>query len=433
MDSYIEMMPNDVITIILHNLDIPTTTTFAFTCKQMKSVIELGVPTTTALAFTRKKRKLNNEKIILVETAKDIEEIILIEIAKYNYINILKWISEYMFYYVLDDGQGKLIFSTAVEYGNLEILEWLHINYEYYTKYDTYKYYAGPHSVDNICYMTVVNGHHETLKWLKKNQWTFRNSAYSAAVQGNQLNIMKWLQEECKVPNLCLVQDNATICENLEILKWIIEENQCPIFNYTYLTVIKSGNLEILKWLATIGHERNQSIEKLNSKMSLCGTAAHYGHLNILLWLVDHGCNIPTSICYNAANQGHIHILERICGFGSEPALANCDQYQLMICAAVENNQLDTVKWLAERGHTGNHESCILAARYGLLQMLQLLRQNNCGWNEDVCMAAACRGHLEVLQWAIENGCSYNKIQCHTTAEKYGHEHIVGYLKTLPF
>ena len=56
------------------------------------------------------------------------------------------------------------------------------------------------------------------------------------------------------------------------------------------------------------------------------------------------------------------------------------------------------------RGKTNNPKYRV-RYREGHLEVLQLLRKNDCPWDEWTCREAAEGGHLEVLQWARENGC----------------------------
>jgi hypothetical protein len=48
-----------------------------------------------------------------------------------------------------------------------------------------------------------------------------------------------------------------------------------------------------------------------------------------------------------------------------------------------------------------NEDACVLAASYGHLEVLQLLRSQKppCPWSVIVCVAAAENGHLDVRKW----------------------------------
>ena len=42
------------------------------------------------------------------------------------------------------------------------------------------------------------------------------------------------------------------------------------------------------------------------------------------------------------------------------------------------------------------------------MEVLQLLRENDCPWDASTCHAAALGGHLAVLRWARERNCPWN-------------------------
>lgn len=80
--------------------------------------------------------------------------------------------------------------------------------------------------------------------------------------------------------------------------------------------------------------------------------------------------------------------------------------------ASVWNDQSTEVQY----SKIGEKCSC-KAAKYGQLQALQWLRENECPWNCDTCHAAAEGGHLSCLKWARENGCPWNIVTCMVAAE----------------
>ena len=80
--------------------------------------------------------------------------------------------------------------------------------------------------------------------------------------------------------------------------------------------------------------------------------------------------------------------------------------------AARRYDRLGIMEWACQQGYSAvwgvsyiGPCICHSAARYGQLQALQWLRENECPWNCDTCHAAAEGGHLSCLKWARENGC----------------------------
>ena len=76
------------------------------------------------------------------------------------------------------------------------------------------------------------------------------------------------------------------------------------------------------------------------------------------------------------------------------------------VCAkAARDGHLKVLQWARENGCEWDSDTCSEAARGGHLEVLQWARENGCEWDAYTCRAAAEGGHLEVLQWARENGC----------------------------
>jgi hypothetical protein len=53
----------------------------------------------------------------------------------------------------------------------------------------------------------------------------------------------------------------------------------------------------------------------------------------------------------------------------------------------------------------GGAESCMLAAQYGHLHVLQWLREDGATWDSRVITCAEEHGYNYVIEWARENGC----------------------------
>jgi len=65
---------------------------------------------------------------------------------------------------------------------------------------------------------------------------------------------------------------------------------------------------------------------------------------------------------------------------------------------------LAVLQWAREHGCEWNSNTCSAAAEGGHLEVLQWLREHGCEWNSNTCSAAAEGGHLEVLQNALSSG-----------------------------
>ena len=106
------------------------------------------------------------------------------------------------------------------------------------------------------------------------------------------------------------------------------------------------------------------------------------GHLELLQWARQNGCEWDEDTCKLAAKGGHLEVLQ----------------------------------WAHENGCPWDENTCEYAAYGGHLEVLQWARENGCPWDEKTSAGAAEGGHLEVLQWADENECPWNEDTCEYAA-----------------
>lgn len=97
---------------------------------------------------------------------------------------------------------------------------------------------------------------------------------------------------------------------------------------------------------------------------------------------------------------------------------------------AIEQNSLEIVAYLRDRGHELNVDHSILAAGRGALDILRFLHEHNCPWDATTSSQAAWTGQLACLQYAHEHGCPWNSEVCanaagngHLECLHYSHQH----------
>ena len=79
---------------------------------------------------------------------------------------------------------------------------------------------------------------------------------------------------------------------------------------------------------------------------------------------------------------------------------------------AAENGHLDVLQWLREQGCDWNEGTCGGAAAGGHLDVLRWAVENGAPWVPGNCRVAAYHGQLEALQWLRANGCPWNRADC---------------------
>ncbi len=129
--------------------------------------------------------------------------------------------------------------------------------------------------------------------------------------------------------------------------------------------------------------------------------AVDNGNLEILKWARKNGFNFRSMHIIEATQNGHFEMLKWMCdNYNIEGFIENEVCYY-----ASYHGYLNILKWAHEEGYKWNAHACSIAARNGHLECLKYLREKNCKWNHDVYLNAKQNEHWELLEWAIENGC----------------------------
>lgn len=129
------------------------------------------------------------------------------------------------------------------------------------------------------------------------------------------------------------------------------------------------GRLGALKWMYNNGIVDQDSID-------LAKEAASEGHLPILIWLKDIGCNFDEEVPSSAANNGHLHVL----------------------------------KWLREQRCPWNEWTFVRAVRSGNLDMLEWLKKEGCPWKEDgIYFEMFIRSGSDGETWLRDNGYNFQR------------------------
>jgi len=96
-----------------------------------------------------------------------------------------------------------------------------------------------------------------------------------------------------------------------------------------------SGNLALLRWL--------REEKKFNWDVMTINAAAHFGHLHIAKYCIEHKCPINNLACANAAQYGHLDILKYLHENG-----APWDSWTCFF--ARKNNHLECLNYAKENG-----------------------------------------------------------------------------------
>lgn len=230
---------------------------------------------------------------------------------KNNQIEFLKLIFDKQ----CNDEEGKL-FDTVIENGSMECIEFMHNACNGYYGGDSI-YFAAIRRGDikileflksrNYYWYSVVFSYAvkysnlDIIEWFHKNgcPWIYEENIYCYAMKNKNKNVLNWLWE------------NNYYLHKEDILKYTKEyknyENIESIYkkNYTedaYKTAIQLGNLDMILWLQEkkyVGYENNY-----------CSIAAEYGRLDILKWLHKNGMPLGLDLYVKAASRKHVDIIK---------------------------------------------------------------------------------------------------------------------------
>jgi Ran GTPase-activating protein (RanGAP) involved in mRNA processing and transport len=182
---------------------------------------------------------------------------------------------------------------------------------------------------------------------------------------------------------------------NLDELKESVK-NKISLHKDICKIAAKNGQLDCLIFL----HEENFSWDERAFTL-----AARNGHLKCLKYLYEKKCPYDKEeICKLVVEYGHLECLI----FAHENGFP-WDEFK--ICnKATKYGKFDCLKYLTEKGCLLNEKTFINAAKFGNLQILNWLVENNCkiSTSADVYEYAAEKNNVEMMEWFFSKGCVFS-------------------------
>jgi len=189
---------------------------------------------------------------------------------------------------------------------------------------------------------------------------------------------------------------DAIFNEHLDLFKWLVTKSEISrdiVKHFTYIkSAIKNNCLPILKYLYTIkcpwSPHSSENFE----------IAVSNGHINIVKYLWENGCELTHWSCYFAAENNHVEVLKYLHEQGCRLGIDSCN-------VAAKNGGLEVLKYLYANGFTMNKSACANAAANGQLEVLKYLHENGCPWDDYACEYAAENNRFDVMKYLYENDC----------------------------
>jgi len=332
--------------------------------------------------------------------------------AKGGQFETLKWLEEQNFI------AGDLAACYAAGNGHTDILKYLVNDKQIYdiSGYDAaskgridmvkHLYSLCPTSLCDACRSAAKAGHLDILKFAYENGEKLRKNFVCG-----HLHVLTWLidndhiQPRIEISEMvastgsleCLqllyaheypiftesVFYKAVCGKNIDMIVWLLKNN-CPYDKFMFiqnngcdrtLMATVATSLPILKLLFDSGHLFSDHF---------CVYVSYYGNLEILDFLIQKGFKLSKGIIEHAAARGHLHIIVWAREHGCEWDVEAC-------AATVGDNHLDVLRWL--RGF--DRKTCGLPSN----------ETEICPWNEDLCTTAGDQNRDAILEFASTNGC----------------------------
>jgi hypothetical protein len=434
---------------------------FCSTSSLLRWAIDMYIPIITARLFARVcGHGILSDVIMLHEVYKcSFDEIVAFENAIANgQMHIVQYLCDISTKYNI---QGADLCGFAIEYGQLDILEWL------WSKYKIKQ--CELWDLNSTCAYAAKNNHINVLAWLQsksnvKLDGKFWIESLCAAAENGNIELLKWLCEQLDYDiNICQQEEiilEAVASGHLKILEWIGSNLGKHWDVLTCQTAAKYGQLHILQWLRSLDPpcpwnkdtfktallgKHNEISDWLQTVEPSCpfdsttlDLAVVKGDMKLVQWLRSQTPSCPYSYntCRIAIYYKHLDILQWLIAHNATFDWSKTHYYASI---ALLNNDLNTMKWLQAMAPLCSWDkidkACENAIEQGNLEMLQWLMSQNCVLTKDCFLLAVVNGHIGILQWLYthyqESFNQRTKYVMMKEAARYGLVHIMKWLYSL--
>ena len=258
----------------------------------------------------------HNERIIISETCKTFNDIILDKTfpkdsVLFSRLELIEWAIDHQYKI-----KKNSMFSKAIRYGNINVLQYLQDNIKNSNKYLKSQLFTYAIDKESII----------ILDWLKKSRCLYDNIIFKLSVPHE---IFNWI-----ITNLIFNSDqfyNIIKSENIDDIIWVI--TSIPFLSeYVCDIASECNSFKVIKW--AVNHN-------LKYGEQTCSNAALNGNLKMLKFLRKNKCKWNSWTIADAASNGHNHVIKWC-------LQKNCDIDKYAFSQAASNNHFDTLELLLD-------------------------------------------------------------------------------------
>ena len=242
------------------------------------------------------------------------------------------------------------------------------------------------------------------------------------AAGSGHINVLEWLDDMYCHYDVG-VANSAAFNGHVGILRWL-KDKEYPMVSATCTNAVNGNQLEALKFLY-------ESWIDLSDDDELCETSASHGNVEMFNYLWERGCTCSYFAYYDAGINGHIDMIKRLVSLkvpgGDDPFEGairggnleiirylydsgfEMDERTCLSVPSFEGNNIEVLEYLIEKGCVLDSEFCEEAASCGKLYLLKYAHDRGCQWEEQTYWSAISTGRIDILEYLFEQGCPLGK------------------------
>jgi hypothetical protein len=266
-----------------------------------------------------------------------------------------------------DWGTGVVVCEAAARSGHLDCLTWC---LEHGAMMDA-----------KTCTAAARGGNLEVLQFVHRRGWVLCRETADAAVKGRSEECLQYILAKC--PDLCshggIIREAVLECESSSL--------SCRLVSSILELGCKIDDADLPTVFRTVGREGSVGAVQECMRRAVAHSLQR---------------EVSEHMCSAAARRGRLHVLELAARTGCFQAKHGAEA----VAAAVESGRVNMLHWLVAHGCIIGNAECIAIARSGDRQLLSWAFSTSPACKtEELCVAAADNGDVDLLEWLMEQGC----------------------------